>query len=73
MKWIVDGYTTSPYFPYSQQEQLSDATRDSQTSAGRTAALPSNSVNYIRNSVKATVDAYDGSVTLYAWDDKDRS
>src|SRR6478735_4077985 len=28
VKWIVDGYTTSPYFPYSQQEQLSDATRD---------------------------------------------
>ena len=25
-------------------------------------------MNYIRNSVKATVDAYDGSVTLYAWD-----
>ncbi|WP_186466973.1 UPF0182 family protein [Arthrobacter sp. UKPF54-2] len=71
VKWIVDGYTTSPYFPYSQQEQLSDATRDSQTSAGRTTALPSNSVNYIRNSVKATVDAYDGSVTLYAWDDQD--
>jgi uncharacterized protein len=71
VKWIVDGYTTSPYFPYSQQEQLSDATKDSQTSAGRVAALPSSSVNYIRNSVKATVDAYDGSVTLYAWDDQD--
>ena len=28
-------------------------------------------INYIRNSVKATVDAYDGSVTLYAWDDED--
>ena len=27
-------------------------------------------INYIRNSVKATVDAYDGSVTLYAWDDR---
>ncbi|MHA0111521.1 UPF0182 family protein, partial [Klebsiella pneumoniae] len=29
-------------------------------------------INYIRNSVKATVDAYDGSVTLYAWDDQDQ-
>ena len=29
------------------------------------------SINYIRNSVKAVVDAYDGTVTLYAWDDKD--
>ena len=71
VKWIVDGYTTSPYFPYSQQEQLSAATADSQTAANRTVALPNSSVNYIRNSVKATVDAYDGSVTLYAWDDQD--
>jgi uncharacterized membrane protein (UPF0182 family) len=71
VKWIVDGYTTSPYFPYSQQEQLSAATADSQTAANRTVALPNNSVNYIRNSVKATVDAYDGSVTLYAWDTQD--
>ena len=29
------------------------------------------SINYIRNSVKATVDAYDGTVTLYQWDTKD--
>lgn len=71
VKWIVDGYTTSQYYPYSQQAQLSDATADSQTTAGRSVALPNSTVNYIRNSVKATVDAYDGSVTLYAWDDKD--
>ncbi|MBT2522691.1 UPF0182 family protein [Arthrobacter sp. ISL-28] len=71
VKWIVDGYTTSQYYPYSQQAQLSDVTTDSQTTAGRTVALPNSSVNYIRNSVKATVDAYDGSVTLYAWDDQD--
>ena len=33
VKWIVDGYTTSQYYPYSQQEQLSAATADSQTTA----------------------------------------
>ncbi|HET7138533.1 MAG TPA: UPF0182 family protein [Arthrobacter sp.] len=71
VKWIVDGYTTSQYYPYSQQAQLSAATTDSQTTSGRAVALPNSSVNYIRNSVKATVDAYDGSVTLYAWDDQD--
>ena len=71
VKWIVDGYTTSQSYPYSQQQQLQSATADSLTSAGRTVALPNSSVNYIRNSVKATVDAYDGSVTLYAWDDQD--
>ena len=33
--------------------------------------MPDKQVNYIRNSVKATVDAYDGTVTLYAWDEQD--
>lgn len=71
VKWIVDGYTTTQYYPYSQQQQLQQVTADSQTAAGRAAQLPQATVNYIRNSVKATVDAYDGSVTLYAWDDQD--
>ncbi len=71
VKWIVDGYTTSSQYPYSQQQQLQDATTDSLTAAGATGAMPNASVNYIRNSVKATVDAYDGSVELFAWDDQD--
>ena len=33
--------------------------------------LPTDEINYMRNSVKATVDAYDGTVTLYAWDEQD--
>ncbi|MFC3299863.1 UPF0182 family protein [Arthrobacter agilis] len=71
VKWILDGYTTSSNFPYSQEQSLETATQDSQTAEGLTAALPAEQVNYIRNAVKATVDAYDGSVTLYAWDDQD--
>src|SRR4029453_2792859 len=71
VKWIVDGYTTSQYFPYSQPQQLQNATVDSQTSAGRTVALPNSSVNYIRNAVKARVDAYGASVTPSAWDARD--
>jgi uncharacterized membrane protein (UPF0182 family) len=73
IKWIVDGYTTSASYPYSKPETLGDATRDSvtQRSGNTVQALPDEKVNYIRNSVKATVDAYDGSVDLYAWDDKD--
>lgn len=70
VKWIVDGYTTSSAYPYSQQQPLDSATTDSLTTRSGTSAL-SGSINYIRNSVKATVDAYDGSVNLYAWDDKD--
>lgn len=68
MVWIVDGYTTTANYPYSHVEQLSSAIADTYTDAPQYAI---DDVNYIRNSVKATVDAYDGSVTLYAWDDED--
>ena len=71
VKWIIDGYTTSSSFPYSTQQELESATQDSQTAEGLATALPAERVNYIRNAVKATVDAYDGSVELYAWDDED--
>lgn len=50
LKWIVDAYTTTPYFPYSQK---------------------TGNYNYIRNSVKAVVDAYDGAVKFYISDSKD--
>lgn len=66
IQWVVDGYTTSDAYPYSQSQSLSDSIAGSESSAYRT-----DQVNYIRNSVKATVDAYTGKVTLYAWDTKD--
>ncbi|MFT4260691.1 UPF0182 family protein [Microbacterium sp.] len=66
--WIVDGYTTSNSYPYSTGISLSKAIADSSTP---TPSLAIDQINYIRNSVKATVDAYDGSVTLYAWDETD--
>lgn len=71
VKWIVDGYTTSNAYPYSQMTNLGTATSDSSTVSGAVPGLGSQQANYMRNSVKATVDAYDGSVTLYAWDTKD--
>ncbi|KAB7459734.1 UPF0182 family protein [Bifidobacterium dentium] len=72
VKWIVDGYTTSDAYPYSQMTDLGDATKDSTTETSSTVTgLNSQNANYIRNSVKATVDAYDGSVDLYVWDESD--
>jgi uncharacterized membrane protein (UPF0182 family) len=68
--WILDGYTTSDAYPYSEPRDLGTTAQDSLTGAGTT-ALPNNQFNYIRNSVKATVDAYDGTVTLYEWDEED--
>ena len=55
--WIWDAYTTTDGYPYSQSLDLAEATAS---------LLPSQEVNYVRNSVKAVVDAYDGTVTYYA-------
>ncbi|GAA4756526.1 UPF0182 family protein [Gordonia alkaliphila] len=73
IKWIVDGYTTLDKYPYSQQMSLQDATADSrQADSGTTGRTQVNeNVSYVRNSVKATVDAYTGKVDLYQADDTD--
>ncbi len=68
--WIIDGYTTLDSYPYSQLTSLSSATADS-TEVAFNRLVPDKQVSYIRNSVKATVDAYDGTVTLYAQDESD--
>lgn len=71
VKWIVDGYTTTNGYPYSSRTTLGDTTADSQTNGQRSVVARQNRVNYIRNSVKATVDAYTGKVDMYQWDKKD--
>ncbi len=68
IQWILDGYTTLENYPYAQRTVLGEATTDSLTGVSR---LPDRVISYIRNSVKATVDAYDGTVTLYAMDESD--
>ena len=71
--WIVDGYTTSNNYPYSARETLQEATADS-ISRGLREGYGLNApeqINYIRNSVKAVVNAYDGSVKLFQWDQED--
>lgn len=72
IKWIVDAYTTSNAYPFSSRVTLNEAISDStvaRTNPGSN--LPRDQINYIRNSVKAVVDAYDGTVNLYAWDESD--
>ena len=64
--WIWDAYTTSDAYPYAQEVDLAEVTTPSATGPS-----PTGRVNYIRNSVKAVVDAYDGSVTLYLVDEED--
>ena len=66
--WIVDGYTTSGNYPYASRTTLGRATETTLTSDDQRVIAPRDEVNYIRNSVKATVDAYDGTVNLYEWE-----
>ena len=62
VRWIVDGYTTTNRFPYAQRAELGQLPPGSGLDHG---------FNYVRNSVKAVVDAYDGTVTYYVVDDSD--
>ncbi len=70
--WIVDGYTTSNFYPNSKRVNFGDTTSDALTNAGGpVVAQAQDNINYIRNSVKGVVDAYDGTVKLYGWDETD--
>ncbi|HEX2056773.1 MAG TPA: UPF0182 family protein, partial [Actinomycetota bacterium] len=64
--WILDGYTSTPWYPYSQRfdagASLADATQP---------GVLSGAVNYVRNSVKVVVDAEDGSMRFYVVDESD--
>lgn len=68
IKWIVDGYTTTKNFPYAQKTQLGEAIETTRSGLPR---IADTQISYIRNSVKATVDAYDGTVDLYEFDEQD--
>jgi hypothetical protein len=68
--WVVDAYTTTDNYPYAQRIGLQQASANSYSPGGSTVG-PAGQVNYIRNSVKAVVNAYTGAVTLYRWGGKD--
>jgi uncharacterized protein len=63
--WILDAYTASPWYPYSQRFDLDDI-----VGSGEEGALEGDA-NYVRNSVKVVVDAYDGTMKFYVIDDED--
>ena len=60
--WVIDGYTTSSRYPYSENADNDELAAGSGLH---------HTYNYVRNSVKATVDAYDGTVTFYVVDPSD--
>jgi uncharacterized membrane protein (UPF0182 family) len=64
--WVVDGYTTTDDYPYSKRINLDQGTSSTYSPNGL-AVGPNGQVNYVRNSVKATVNAYTGAVHIYQW------
>lgn len=71
IKWMLDGYTTTNLYPYSARTSFEAATVDSVTNQISQFGIAARNINYVRNSVKATVDAYDGTVSIYAWDEEE--
>ncbi|WP_431952084.1 UPF0182 family protein [Nocardia lijiangensis] len=63
--WIVDAYTTIDGYPYAKHTSLEAL------EPGEDTGTSDREISYIRNSIKATVDAYDGTVTLYQVDQHD--
>jgi len=62
VKWVIDAFTTTNKYPYAETANIEQL--------GRNSGL-NHSFNYVRNSVKAVVDAYSGKVTMYLMDPKD--
>jgi len=73
--WMIDGYTTSTYYPYSEsfssQEIIEYREGDRSRRLTNRVAPHLDGVNYVRNSVKAVIDAFDGSVDFYVFDADD--
>ncbi|HET6561949.1 MAG TPA: UPF0182 family protein [Marmoricola sp.] len=67
--WILDGYTVTDRYPNSERDSFQEMTNDALDTTTSYVTLPTDQINYMRNSVKAVVDAYDGTVTLYEWQD----
>lgn len=69
--WMADGYTVTNMYPYSERVEFAERTVRRSILGAPVGPTIEGENNYIRNSVKATVDAYDGTVSLYLWDPRD--
>jgi len=70
LKWILDGYTVSDRYPYSYPSSQVLKADQALPALGET-AINNGEINYIRNSVKVVVDAYDGSLRFFVVDETD--
>lgn len=70
-KWILDGYTTSDRYPYSEPLSLSQNVNDFLEGQPQLTEIALADTNYIRDAAKIVIDAYDGTLALYAIDEND--
>lgn len=70
-EWIIDGYTMSDRYPYSEPLSSSSNLDTLLATQPELEAIALADINYIRDAAKVVIDAYDGSLTLYAIDDTD--
>lgn len=70
LKWILDGYTTSDRYPYSEPI-ASSPDSGMLSSETQLANIARSGTNYIRDAAKVVIDAYDGSLTIYAISNSD--
>ena len=75
IEWILDGYTTTNGYPYSERQSLGAATSNSVSAQSRPTSVAAE--HRTRRQLhpqlgQGTVDAYNGTVTLYAWDPNGR-
>jgi len=73
--WMIDGYTTSSYFPYSEPFSARETIEYKMGEQQRQLRIQHNpafaGINYMRNSVKAVINAFDGTVDFYIFDEED--
>ncbi|EDX86539.1 conserved hypothetical protein [Synechococcus sp. PCC 7335] len=70
-QWILDGYTTSDRYPYSEPLALSSNASEFLANTDQLQDVARNGTNYIRDAAKVVIDAYDGTLTVYAIDETD--
>ncbi|TVM24472.1 UPF0182 family protein, partial [Oceanidesulfovibrio marinus] len=76
MYWVIDAYTSSGYYPYSESVRTGGAKNAAQTNPRNILQYVNgeqltDQVNYVRNPVKVVVDAYNGDVSFYVFDPED--
>jgi uncharacterized protein len=71
LRWIMDAYTVSSDFPYSEKYGENVLVKSKWEEEGRRTSAAGSEINYLRNSVKTVINPYNGKVDFYIYDEND--